>query len=310
LAPHDPTGFRLRCNALSTLAREGPRSDRTRIGQEAVTSAREAVRLAPSDPNTHIALAQALPLIGNNLEANTAVKNAIRLAPNSSATWVAASVVALGARNWNLAIDASRRALAIDPDNYAALNNLGVALRASGKKREGSQVLAQAASTQPDFLTARRNLSRAGLNVVRVGIMILLIPIGFLAHLGFGLYFVFAIASNVVISRSPKLALRLERWGAPIALFSSVPNGTGGVKGLAASDGLERPWPERMESHLVGTSVVLVCAIAGWCIALVFLVILTMPTQGRLWILLVAVVFAALASWPTFVVIRRKRREI
>ena len=148
--------------------------------------------------------------------------------------------------------------------------------------------------------------------------MILLIPIGFLAHLGFGLYFVFAIASNVVISRSPKLALRLERWGAPIALFfakrskdtSSVPNGTGGVNGLAASDGLERPWPQRTESHLVGTSVVLVCAIAGWCIALVFLVILTMPTQGRLWILLVAVVFAALASWPTFVVIRRKRREI
>jgi len=317
LAPHDPTGFRLRCNALLTLAKEGPRSGRTRIGREAVASAREAVQLAPSDPNGHIALAQALPLIGNNLEANVEVKEAIRLAPNSSVTWVAASLVALGARNWNMAIDASRRALAIDPDNYAALNNLGVALRASGKKREGSQVLAQAARTQPDSLAARRNLSRAGLNVVRVGIMILLIPIGFLAHLGLGLYFVFAIASNVAISRSPKLALRLERWGAPIALFfakrskdtSSVPNGTGGIRGLAASDALERPWPERMDSHVVGTSVVLVCAIAGWCMTLVFFVILAMPTQGRLWILLIAVVFAALASWPTVVFIRRRRRE-
>jgi tetratricopeptide (TPR) repeat protein len=318
LAPHDATAFRLRSSALLTLAREGPRSDRTRIGHEAVASAREAVQLAPSDPNAHIALAQALPLIGNNLEANVAVKDAIRLAPNSSATWVAASLVALGARNWNMAIDASRRALAIDPDNYAALNNLGVALRASGKKREGSQVLAQAASTQPDSLPARRNLSRAGLNVVRVGIMILLIPIGLLAHLGFALYFVFAVVSNVAISRSPKLALRLERWGAPIALFfakrskdsSSIPTGTERIKGLPASDASERPWPDRMDYHVVGTSVVLVCAIAGWCMALVFFVILMVPTQGRLWIVLIALVFAALASWPTIVFIRRKRREI
>ena len=252
--------------------------------------------MAPSDPNAHIALAQALPLIGNNLEANVAAKEAIRLAPNSSATWVAASLVALGARNWNMAIDASRRALAIDPDNYAALNNLGVALGASGKKREGSQVLAQAASTQPDSLAARRNLSRAGLNVVRVGIMILLIPIGLLAHVGLGLYFVFAIVSNVVISRSPKLALRLERWGAPIALFlakrskdsSSISNGTHRIDGRAASDASARPWPDRMDYRVVGTGVVLVCAIAGWCMTLVFFAILAMPMQmeDRLWIVL------------------------
>jgi tetratricopeptide (TPR) repeat protein len=318
VAPHDPSAFRLRSSALSTLAREGPRSDRTRIGHEAVTSAREAVQLSPADPNAHIALAQALPLIGNNLDANVAVKNAIRLAPNSSATWVAASLVALGARNWNMAIDASRRALAIDPDNYAALNNLGVALRASGKKREGSQALAQAARTQPDSLAARRNLSRAGLNVVRVGIMIVLIPIGLLAHLGLVLYFVFAMVSNVVISRSPHLALRLERWGAPIALFfakrskdsSSIPNGTGGINGLGASAVSQGPWPDRMDHHVVGTGVVLVCAIAGWCMTVVFLVILVMPIQGRIWVALFALVFAALASWPTVVYVRRKRREI
>ena len=217
-----------------------------------------------------------------------------------------------------MAIDASRRALAIDPDNYAALNNLGVALRASGKKREGSQVLAQAARTQPDSLAARRNLSRAGLNVVRVGIMIVLIPIGLLAHLGLGLYFVFALVSNIVISRSPKLALRLERWGAPIALFfakrskdsSLISAGTGKIEGRDRGDASERPWPNRMDYHVVGTGVVLVCAIAAWCMALVFVVILVMPIQGRIWVALFALVFAALAIWPTVVFVRRKRREI
>jgi len=320
LAPHDATAFRLRSSALSTLAREGARSDRTRIGHEAVVSAREAVQLAPSDPNSHITLAQALPLIGDNREANVAVKEAIRLAPNSSATWVAASLVALGARNWNMAIDASRRALAIDPGNYPALNNLGVALRASGKRREGSEVLAEAARSQPDSTTARRNLSRAGLNVIRVGIMILLIPIGLLAHLGLGLYFVFAIVSNVVISRSPQLALRLERWGAPVALFfakrskdsSSISNGTDGIEQRGGADDLERQWPATMEHHVVGTNVVLTSAIAGWCMTLIFFVILAIPTpsQSRLWIGLTAFAFAALAGWPTIVVIRRKRREL
>ena len=64
-----------------------------------------------------------------------------------------------------------------------------------------------------------RNLSRAGLNIVRVAILLLLIPIGFVAHVGLGLYVVFAIASNIVLSKNPQLVLRLERWGAPIALF-------------------------------------------------------------------------------------------
>jgi tetratricopeptide (TPR) repeat protein len=319
LAPHDAIGFRLRSSALSTLAREGARSDRKRIGREAVRSAREAVQLAPSDPNSHIALAQALPLIGDNQEANIAVQEAIRLAPNSAVTWVAASLVALGARNWNMAIDASRRALAIDPDNYAALNNLGVALRASGKRVEGSEALAQAARSQPDSKTARSNLSRAGLNVIRVAIMILLIPIGLFAHLGFALYFVFAMVSNVVISRSPKLALRLERWGAPIALFiakrsknsSSTSLSRGGIENRAENHDLDRQWPETMEHHAVGTNVVLTCAVAGWCMTLVFLGILAfpMPAQSRVWIGLTALAFAALATWPTIVVIRRKRHE-
>ena len=219
VAPEYRRGFLLRSMALRSVAGQSSGGHRAALGHEAVTSAQEAVRLAPWDPNGHIALAQALPLTGAIAEADAAIQDAIRLAPDSASTWAAASRVALAAKNWNAAIAASHRSLAIDPNNYAALNNLGVALRASGKGREGTQVLAQAARAQPDSPTARRNLTRAGLNVMRVAILIVLIPLGFLAHVGFGLYVLFAIGTNVVLAKSPGLVLRLERWGAPIALF-------------------------------------------------------------------------------------------
>jgi tetratricopeptide (TPR) repeat protein len=219
LAPDQPRGFLLRSMALRSIAGQSVRSRRSAIGLEAVASAREIVRLAPWDASGFIALAQSLPLTGAIEEADRAIQQAIRLAPESASTWAAASRVALAAKNWNAAIAAGRRSLAIDPNNYAALNNLGVALRSSGKGREGTEVLARAARVQPDSPTARRNLSRAGLNVMRVVILIVLIPIGFLAHVGLGLYLLFAIGSNVILGKNPSLVLRLERWGAPIALF-------------------------------------------------------------------------------------------
>jgi Flp pilus assembly protein TadD len=219
LAPAEPRGFLLRSMALRSVAGQNTGARRKAIGLEAVAAAREIVRRAPWDPNGFIALAQSLPLTGAVDEADRAIQEAIRLAPDSASTWAAASRVALAAKNWNAAMSASRRSLAIDPNNYAALNNLGVALRSSGRGREGTEVLARAARVQPDSPTARRNLSRAGLNIIRVAILVLLIPIGFLAHVGLGLYLLFAVLSNVVLVRNPSLVLRLERWGAPIALL-------------------------------------------------------------------------------------------
>jgi hypothetical protein len=52
-----------------------------------------------------------------------------------------------------------------------------------------------------------------------MAVLIILIPIGFVAHVGFLLYMAFAIISNVVISRRPDLVLRAERWAAPLALY-------------------------------------------------------------------------------------------
>jgi Flp pilus assembly protein TadD len=221
LAPESPTAHYLRSKSLSGEARSSTPPHRVALGHEAVRSAQQAVRLAPYDVNCHIALAQSLPLIGDHLAAKSEVQEVIRLAPHSPAVWVTAGSVAIRSKSWGDAVSASQRALALDPDNYAALNNLGVALRGSGRKREGNAVLTQAARRNPNATTARRNLSRAGINIARIVILLLLIPLGFLAHVGLALYVVFALASNVIISKYPSLVLRLERWAAPIAMFFS-----------------------------------------------------------------------------------------
>jgi tetratricopeptide (TPR) repeat protein len=320
LAPESAIGFRLRGTALSTLARQSSAADRARLGREAVASAREAVRLAPWDPNSHIGLAQALPLTGELHQADMAAQEAIRLAPNSAGTWVAASLVALGTKNWNAAITASRRALAIEPDNYAALNNLGVALRAAGKRREGTELLARAARADPDAPTARRNLSRAGLNVARLVILVALIPIGFLAHVGLILYVVFAIGSNLLISKNPDLVLRLERWAAPVAmLFAKRSDDAPPDRDVAddpspgsseAEGDLDRTWSSfEGRGYVIGTPVVVVGALAAWSIALIALIGLVVPGSGRPGIAAALVLFVAIAVWPTMVVVKRRRNR-
>ncbi len=326
LAPNSPDGFRLRALALSRTATKEHGSERNRLAHEAETSAREGIRLAPRDPNGYLRLAEALRLIRNLKDADAAVQEALRLAPNSAAAWVAASVVALAADNWEKAIAASRRALAIDPSNYAAMNNLGVALRRAGKKREGTKVLAEAARIDPDSPTARTNLSRAGLNVARVVIMVLLIPIGFLAHVGLVLYFVFALGSNALISRYPGFVLRMESWAAPLALCFSRRDHEDDFSRRVQEDDLKDDLSdpnlaiEREESSTwsalegpgrIGSPVVRFAAISAWsATAIMLFVLVAVPgVADRLALAGVVAVFAAIAMWPTLV-LRRRRREV
>jgi hypothetical protein len=317
VAPDYRRGFLLRSMALRSVAGQSSGGHRAALGHEAVTSAQEAVRLAPWDPNGHIALAQALPLTGAIAEADAAIQDAIRLAPDSASTWAAASRVALAAKNWSAAITASHRSLAIDPNNYAALNNLGVALRASGKGREGTQVLARAAQAQPDSPTARRNLTRAGLNVMRVAILIVLIPLGFLAHVGLGLYVVFALGTNVLLAKSSGLVLRLERWGAPVALFLARRSSRKSPAPIPARVGRHaaveppsiQPWSAVRGVHTVGIWVLWVIAAAAWCLAVLFLIMVIAPVPGKPEFAVALVATIALAAWPTRLVIRRRRAE-
>ena len=316
LAPEWAQGFCLRSIALSALARSLPKGERGHLGEESVDSARQAVRLAPFDANSHLALAGALALTGQIPEADRAVHEVLRLAPNSTASWVMASLVAISAKNWDAAISASRNALEIEPENFAALNNLGVALRARGRGREGTRVLAEAARANPDARLARQNLSRAGLNIVRVAILILLLPIGFLTHSGPVLYLAFAFGSNIAISRNPSLALRLERVGAPIALFfagtsrdvpAPVPPARPTRGAVTVAD--DRPWSamDGHRMHTFGNPVLIFCAISAWSVALIVGMGLFLPGSQKVPLAIAFVVFTALGALPVWTV--RLRRE-
>jgi hypothetical protein len=154
--------------------------------------------------------------------------------------------------------------------------------------------------------------------VARVVILILLIPIGFLAHVGFILYVVFAIGSNLLISKNPDLVLRLERWAAPVALLfakrsdDALPDrevaGDPPPDNSGAEGDLDRTWSSfGGRSHVIGTPVVVLGAIAAWSVALVALIGLVVPGSGKLGIGVALVLSAAIATWPTIVLVRRRR---
>jgi tetratricopeptide (TPR) repeat protein len=315
LAPDDATGHRVLGRALVRLAMQQRGAPRTRSAQMAVEAAREAARLEPANPNSHLVLAEALMLAKDASGADAEMQEAIQAAPNSVTTWVTASLVALGAKNWNAAITACHRALALDPNNYAALNNLGVALRASGRRKEGSQALARAAARDPGATTARQNLSRAGLRTARIVVMILLIPVGFITHLGLSLYLIFAITSNIFISRRPDLVLRFERWAAPIALFmAGRPTSRRDRSsrdqepvGTERNPTLESEWTvNRSGFRQTSLGGLIVAATAVLCAVILLSLAIAAPSYnvafaGAL------VVFAALAAWRVRILIRRRR---
>ncbi len=317
LAPTLPKAVNLQCSAIIGQARQSPKSERASLARDAVAAASEGRRLVPYDVNGYLNMAQAQSLAGNPVEANEAVQEAIRLAPNSAAVWVIASVVALSAKNSFAAIAACRKALSIDPQNYAALNNLGVALQAAGRKREGNAVLARAAGIQPGSSTARRNLSRTGFNIVRWSILIVLIPLGLVAHVGLLLYLVVGIGSNVYLARHPDVITRVERWAAPLALrFSKEPrlpsipsSATTPPTGVTRRRRSEPTWSALRRGSRVSSQVIGVLT-AALVVTAIFILIDSYVNHTMSYVDMgVFVMCVALFAYAMVSVVRRRRRR-
>lgn len=331
--PSDARGYRLLSVALSAQGRLGTTGDRKRLGAAAVESSKEAVRLAPHSVNGYITLAAAYSLTKEIDAADAALVEAMRLAPNEEAVWITASQVALSAHNWERAIEACERALAIDPNSYAALNNLGAALSGAGKKREATTVWARAAKMNPNAVVARRNISRRGIFIARLAIMLILLPIGFAAHVGTGLYFVFAIASNIFISKNPEFVMRMEGWAAPVALLfakrsdplvrsssqsatSRQPAAQGPITpyslggGAPGAPGASVPWSTTRGHYRVRSSLILVITVALWITSItmvVYFFALRHVGGSDAWVPMVP--FLILAIVPTIILLRRRRRR-
>ena len=116
LEPEDEWPHRLAAYAFARLGQQS----------EAIRSAREAVRLAPSEWQTYVTLAHVLPSSGRSRpEALEAAKRALELAPHETLAHLTyAIVVGAGGRHAE-AEAAVRRALELDPQNSAAHNELG-----------------------------------------------------------------------------------------------------------------------------------------------------------------------------------------
>jgi tetratricopeptide (TPR) repeat protein len=147
---------------------------RTRRPQRAIAAAREALRLEPSGPASLALLAELLAQSRRRRDRREGLELAeqlLRLAPAAAFAHSVHGRALLGRRRLAEAEAAYRRALELDPDDYAALNNLGIVLRRRALRsfrpskakltREGLRQFAYAAETDPRQEVARANVFRA-----------------------------------------------------------------------------------------------------------------------------------------------------
>jgi tetratricopeptide (TPR) repeat protein len=131
-------------------------------------------------------LAEALVKTGFLKQADRAIQAALKLSPRSAEVWVAASYVALRARNWPAAASASRRALSVDPGSVAAKNNLGVALRRGSSLALGAVAFHEAVSADPRSEAARFNMQATGFQRMGRAVPFLIFPLLIFWPLYFG----------------------------------------------------------------------------------------------------------------------------
>jgi len=142
---------------------------------------KEALRLAPTSPDTYTFYARYLIAHSRAQEANTLLRSALVLSPtdltahellaqtdatNQTATQTPESYLSLSLQLYNDAryiesIAASRRALDIRPGYAEAWNNICAAYNKLGRYEEAAAACEQALLSKPDFELARNNLQYA-----------------------------------------------------------------------------------------------------------------------------------------------------
>ena len=204
LAPENEWPYRVASAALRALGRS----------EEAADAARQAVRLAPHQYNGYVQLALAHARIPKHeQDAEAAALKATELGPGVAITHLTAGIVAAAAKRREDAAAAFHRALAIDPQNATAHNELARLQLRKGRGRNASPIRLATAAT--GFATAiranpRAEASRRNLDIV-MG-----------AFLSWTAYFIFidAVIANATSSHSPSTASRVI----PIVLLA-VPAG-------------------------------------------------------------------------------------
>jgi tetratricopeptide (TPR) repeat protein len=150
VAPENSWAHRLRSIALRKTNRH-----------ESVKSAQEAARLEPNDPWCWQVLVGAHLQVFNLKEARIAAERLRGLAPEWPVAHQSLCLVALKEEKYKEAEEHCRRELALDPNSYEGMNNLGVALLNQKKKRAAIEAFNHAAKLNPAAPVARDNISAA-----------------------------------------------------------------------------------------------------------------------------------------------------
>ncbi len=119
--------------------------------EEAERALREAARLGDSDPRPVIALAR---LLGARARVDEALDLLDGLGPDATQAWMARGEILGAAGRGGEAVDAFRRARALDPASPVTAFNLGLAHAAAGAHREAAAALSDAVRLSPRLAPA------------------------------------------------------------------------------------------------------------------------------------------------------------
>jgi tetratricopeptide (TPR) repeat protein len=180
--PHSEWACRLQFDALHALRRN----------KQALTAARRAVELAPTEPLAHVCLVQGLlamhrthtllfSLPSRRRELRARADRLVELAPSRSVAHQMRGLVALHQRRLRDAEGSFRRALALDPESAVDLNNLGVALLRQRRSKEALDAFEGAARLDPTLAIARNNLALSIKRELAAGAGVVGLAIGYFA---------------------------------------------------------------------------------------------------------------------------------
>ena len=191
-----------RCSGENSLVR------RRSIAASAIPPAREALRLDPHNPDSMVLLAEAAAFAGDHALALQASHDAVGAAPLSPEAWMVRSQVLRITGSLLAAEGAAREALRLDPQHYAANNELGLVLSKQGRMADSARQFEATAALDPVRRSAPANLLRTGRWVSLVACLILALPLFILSPYGLlagiGLY---ALVWNIPLTRR-----HLEAW--------------------------------------------------------------------------------------------------
>ena len=134
----------------------GGGQDLAKLRADARTQAEQAFKLAPSLPESHLALGYVAYYVSDNYGAALdAFDAALRLRPNDANAYAARSYVLHRQGKFSLAVEALRRALSLDPNARNIPGNLGTIYMALGNYAQAKTTFRNALALQPDNINTR-----------------------------------------------------------------------------------------------------------------------------------------------------------